>query len=162
MVGPLVGVLSVLMLIGVCALVHGVQILIKSADSASWPSTDGIVKTAEMEGNLGKSRMTSRQSDIRLSSQWKATDRQQNTNGTGQQFKRVGCPRRPEQYRVGRKVKVFYSPTDTADCLLEPGIHPSSWFWALLGGAFTGVPLILMLLALVYGVRVPARRKGKG
>jgi hypothetical protein len=49
-------------------------------------------------------------------------------------------------------VKVSYSPTDPADSVLEPGIHPSSWFLPILGGVFVVVPALMLAAGFLYNV----------
>jgi len=151
----LFGVLSIFLLIGLCASIYGGCLLIKSAQSASWPSTDGIVKTAEM-GSQSDSHGTTYAAELKYDYQVDGKALTGNKIRTVKVSSSSGSDARKDlnKYPVGAKVKVFYSPTDPADCVLEPGIHPSSWLWLGLGSAFVAFPLILILLALVYGVKV--------
>ena len=59
---------------------------------------------------------------------------------------------------MGAKVKVFYSPTDSADSVLEPGVHPSSWFLPLFGCAFIVFPIIMVGVGVLFGKRMVKSR----
>jgi hypothetical protein len=147
------GFFSVIMLIGVCILAYGLHLLIKSANSAGWPSTDGTVKTADIERNSGDNGTT-------YAAEVTYDYRINGTLYTGNKIRMVKISSSStsdaradlNKYPVDKKVKVYYSPADCTDCILEPGIHPSSWFLVILGGVFTGFPLILFVLTLVFGV----------
>jgi hypothetical protein len=123
---------SIFMIFGAVFTICGGYIVLKSRQSMEWPSVDGVVKSAEMGFSSGSHAATVTYNytvngklltgdNIRMMKVYTsdASYAQEDLNN----------------YPVGKKVKVFYSPTDPTDSVLEPGVHPSSWFFLAIGGS---------------------------
>jgi hypothetical protein len=139
----LVGFLALSILVGLGIFVFGGYLLIKSMQSNSWPSTDGIVKSAKMKTEQGDESIT-----YTAEITYEYTVNRKPFTGDKIRMVKVGNSNQSyanqdlQKYPAGTKVTVFYSPGDPADCVLEPGVHPSSWFLPGIGGAFVLFPLI--------------------
>jgi hypothetical protein len=158
---------SVLMVaVGVNNLTKGDRLATKAAESASWPATDGVVKTAEFVEHkqmipVGRRGRSTYQAEL-------AYD--YSVNGkqlTGHQIRLAGDsssfqdgPKEDlKKYPVSANVKVFYSPTDPADSILEPGVAPSKsglLMMRIIGWLLVGFFSLAILFLLRAGCRVPS------
>jgi hypothetical protein len=143
------GFLSIFLVVGLVLLIYGGHLLIKSAQSASWPSAEGVVKTAEMGRHTGdKSTTYSAEVTYEYTVDGKPFTgnkiRMVQVNNSDSSYASEDL----SNYAVGTKVKVYYSPSDSKDCVLEPGVHASSWLLPLMGCAFIGFPMLMMCLVL--------------
>jgi hypothetical protein len=133
-------------MIGAGISIVGGYYLIKSSKSSSWPSTDGVVKTAELKTQLG-GKSTTYGADVSYDYfvGGKPFTGYRIRMVSVESSKKADAQQDLAKYPVGGKVKVFYSPGDPADSVLEPGIQPSSWFLPGVGGAFILISLIGMV-----------------
>jgi hypothetical protein len=102
-----------LLAIAIFAMVHGVK-------AQSWPMTEGTVSV---------SRRVSKSLNFRVDYQ---------ANGRQLSCSRIEYGRNPQardryRYYEGAKVRVFYSPLDPEECVLEPGLSPAMAVEFLLG-----------------------------
>jgi len=145
--------LSLFVVIGAGVLLWGVYVLIRSVESNSWPSVDGVVKTSELGSEDGYA--------AEVTYDYKVNERLFTGNKIRMMKLYGPCDDAQEdllRYPVGAHIKVFYSPADCSDAVLEPGVHPSSWFLPLLGGLFIVGPL-LMMFAVARVNKVAASRR---
>ena len=132
---------------GGCIFIFGLYLLFQAEKSNSWPSAPGIIKTSDVDDSESgcKAKVTF---EYMLN----------NKIFTGNKIRTVELycsnPSYAQEdlkhYPAGAKVKVYFSPTDPADCILEPGIHPSNWFFPLLGCGFIVGPSIMIFLLSLY------------
>lgn len=145
----LFGLPSWMVVVGVGLSIYGGHLLRRSSQSASWPSTDGLIRTAK----VGHCSLTTYAAEVTYD---------YSVNGkllTGDKIRMVNVYHSDmtyaqddlNKYPVGKKVNVFFSPADCADSVLEPGIHPSSWFVLSCGGLFVTLPLLVMTIAYICG-----------
>jgi hypothetical protein len=140
--------LSIFFIVGIVCLAIGGYLAYKSARSSSWPSTDGILKTVATVSSWNSNLSTTYYSP--------EVTYDYMVNGqlfTGNKLRIIELGRsdsaareRIKEYKVGEKVKVFYSPTDFTNSVLEPGMHPSCLFLPSIGLAFIAIPLILFVV----------------
>lgn len=135
-------VLCFFLLIGIAMLAYGIFILIKAALASAWPSTDGTIISAKLEGDEGSFRTN-------VTYDYIVND----VSYTGNKLRMlsVGVPEEYAQedfdkYPVGKKVIVYYSLSDPADAVLEPGICISITLPLLMGIIATAIPSIVIFV----------------
>jgi hypothetical protein len=151
----IIGFLSIFIIIGAIALTYGGYLAIKSAQSASWPSTEGVIKSAEM-----KQRSGNRGSHYSAAIVYEYSVNGEKFTGEKKRIVEVGGSNASshdaaqadlKKYAVGTKVKVFHSPADTTDAVLEPGLNAGCWFLPLFGTAFILLPSLMMVAVFFAG-----------
>jgi Protein of unknown function (DUF3592) len=126
----------VFILVGVTVMGAGVWTLIKSIRTEHWPVTDAVIQSAHQESHSGD-HGTTYSAEVTYTYQVSAA------NYTGRKIS-IGAMSSSSQYAqkildrypVGKKVAVYYSPTDPAEAVLETGIHGGTWICLGVGTAF--------------------------
>ena len=135
---------------GTVMLIYGGYMLHKSAQSSSWPSVDGVIRSVNIERQMSSSGDHGPSTTYAAGVTYDYAFDGKTFSGNRIRMVKVfssdqSCAMEDERrYPVGKQVKVFYSPSDPADSVLEPGVHPSSWFLPILGAAFVVVPAMVM------------------
>jgi hypothetical protein len=130
---PRLVIFLLLLVIGIFIVVREGHLLLKSSQSDSWLSTDGIVKTAEIKQWRAGLRKGRPQYRTVVTYDYSVDGRALTGNTLRLERDTSSYPFSAEadlrKYAVGTKVKVFYSPTDPSDSVIEPGM--SHWNWLL-------------------------------
>jgi len=153
-----------LVLMGTAILIYGGYMLHKSAQSSSWPSVDGVIRTVKIEEQTSNSGDHGPSTTYAAGVTYDYAFDGKTFSGNRIRMVRVFSSDQSyamedeRRYPVGKTVKVFYSPTDPADSVLEPGVHPSSWFLPIVGAAFIVIPALMMSIAFATNVFRKQRR----
>lgn len=154
-------------LLGLIAMLFGLQGIYKAHASKSWPSTTGQVTVSKLEKRYKDGHM--QEQERQFSSERRRREIDRNTtfmakihysysvNSQDYEGQRVSfggvstnnpkdAQRVLKRYPRGKEVKVYYHPQNPKDSLLEPGITGSAFFLPGLGGLFMGVGLFIGLL----------------
>jgi hypothetical protein len=109
----------------------------KSMQSNSWLAADGIIKTAALNAKPAQKRVYySAKITYEYSVEGKRLIGDQIRMVNVETSNPSNCEQDLDKYPVGAKIRVYYSPTDPSDCVLEPGVQTDSWGLAGMGGAF--------------------------
>jgi len=139
--------------VGIIGLGIGSENVWHSLKCESWPHTDGVIRTANIE------RETSRRYHASISYNYEV-DHVPYTSTRIAFEVYVGDKDRAQnladRYSVGQRVQVFYSPTHPEDAVLEPGIFGGTWTELGVGGGFFTIGGVL----LVTGRKRPNSRLG--
>jgi hypothetical protein len=151
------GFFSIFFVVGIGILIYGGYLFIKAAQSCSWPSTDGVIKTSREL--CGGRRGNSYSAEIT----YEYFVNENRFTGNKKQIIEVGGIRSGaeaylEKYPVGKNVKVYYSPADSTNSVLEPGLHLSCLFLPFIGCTLIAIPSIIYLLPLFIGRRSREQR----
>jgi hypothetical protein len=148
---PIRTFLSFFILIGAAAACAGLWMVIQSIRSEHWPTTNGVVVSAEIKShtnlhthNAGGSS-TSYTPVITCVFHLADLTYTNNRLAFGQLSSSAANAQEViNRYPVGKTVPVFYSPGNPAESVLEPGIHGGTHLCFGLGAAFILVPSLIM------------------
>ena len=124
------------MLIGVALVGLGVWTLIKSLRTERWPVTDGVIQSAEQKTHSGHDGATY-SAAVTYTYRVAGVSYEGSKISIGQMSSSADYARRIlSRYPVGKKVPVYYSPTNPTEAVLETGIHGGTWICFGVGTAF--------------------------
>ncbi len=133
--------------VGSVALFEGFRELGRAVDSEEWPQVPGeIEETGVVTDPTGRS--VAYAPEVRY--HFRVGDRQYVSDriafgGTVSVSFRSWAEGIVERYRKSKSVTVRFCPTDPDLCVLEPGVHWSSWFILLVGAVFLAFGLSALL-----------------
>jgi len=124
--------------IGLASAGAGVWMLAKSLRSEHWPSTSGIVRSAEMKSHSGNHGSRTWSAEVTYTYQVAGTDYTGDKVSIGAMSSSSESARGIlNRYPAGKNVSVHYSPGDPSEAVLETGIHGGTWICLGVGTAFT-------------------------
>ena len=134
-----VAISSIFVVIGIVIMALGGKSLLKASSSESWPTTDAVVKSAELESYYDReSRNTTYGAEVTYEY---VVDGNQFI-GDQVKFGKVasdyeGANYYLNKYPKGKNILTHYNAEDPSESILEPGIHRSTWFKPIFGFVFT-------------------------
>ncbi len=142
---------GILMIVGVGIIVAGVLGLQKAQDSADWPEVSGRILSSSVDSRMKsgsinqkpkkrnrKRRLYFPKIRYEYSVKGKTYTGTRISYGDSESENQARARRISNQYSAGKEVRVFYSPSDPQECLLEPGVKGQTWFLPLFGILFCG------------------------
>jgi hypothetical protein len=130
--------LSIFLLVGLLAIGFGCWNLWRSLRCASWPTTAGVVVSAQMKSHQGNKGSTTYSAEIGYHYAVAGLNFTGDRLAFGAMSASSGYAQNIlSRYPVGQKVTVHYSPDDPHIAVLETGIHGGTWICFGLGTAFT-------------------------
>jgi hypothetical protein len=122
-----------LLVVGLVLVIREGHLLLKSSQSDTWLSTDGVIKSAEKQEWLNATVRHRLSYRAAVTYDYVVDHKTLTGNRIRLERDASSFPFAAEEYlkkyRVGTPVKVFYSATDPSDSVLEPGV--SAWNWLL-------------------------------
>jgi len=109
----------------------------RSVRSESWPTTEGVIESAEMKSHSGGEDGTTYSAEVAYSYRVAGENYEGEKVSIGQMSSSSGYARGIlNHYPVGKKVSVHYAPGDPSEAVLETGIHGGTWICLAVGTAF--------------------------
>lgn len=125
------------MLVGVIAIVCGAWNLFRGLRCEHWPTTEGVIKTAEMEYHSGSDDGGTYSASIYYNYQVAGTNYTSTQVAFGEtQSSEAHAQAILNRFTSGQKVSVHYAPDNPELAVLETGIHSATWIWFLVGTVF--------------------------
>jgi Protein of unknown function (DUF3592) len=134
-------------LMGVGAIGAGGWILVQGLRCEFWPTTDGVIQTAEMNYHSGNHGGVTYSADVTYKYQVAGVNYTGTRLAFGQMSSSSEYARRIlDRYPVGQKVSVHYSPGKPEQAVLETGIHGGTWLCLGVGTVFVLAGVMAMQL----------------
>lgn len=149
------GVLFVFGLVGAGLSYWGWTILQDARASSSWPTSEGVVTSSEVDHSTDAEGGDSYSPEIDYQYQ---VDGQSLTNnqikfGENSYNSRRTAEEIAANYPVGRQVIVYYDPEQPDKAVLEPGVSSGSYIVLSIGVVFILVALLVAPLTLIFNRR---------
>jgi hypothetical protein len=141
--------------LGFIALLLGIQDVLAARNSLSWPTTQGRVKESFISPYVGKRNRGYLQAIVRYEYTVGAERHESRRIYFGQPYSKNAAQLREliAPYPVGASVRVYYSPANPAEAVLQPGLHGSVFEYPLLvSGA------VMVIVATIVGLVARSKR----
>lgn len=151
-------------LVGVGSTWLGVDTTLRARASATWPSVDGSVLNASIDR---ESRRSGSGSSSTTSPIWRPiVSYEYAVDGTRHEGQRisygeyatgeiVAAEEVVKRYPLGAVVRVYYSPDDPRQAVLEPGVVGIPWFFIAIGLVFSVIGVLLVVVMPRLVARAP-------
>lgn len=145
---------SGLIAIGALAAYGAARMRIKVGQSHKWPTVPGEIVSSELEHKSGRhdgKRITTYAAGIRYAYEvdGKAYESDQiQLGGSSETSEPEEFERMVKRYPEGKRVKVYYDPTDPATATLEPGELGGIFNMAMVAGGFILVGSVIIALTI--------------
>lgn len=125
----------------------GVNLAFQSILCTSWPTTEGIIRTAQMGRHRGNKGGTTYSADVSYNYSVGGSRYTGTKVAFGMMSSSSGYAQGVlNRYPVGANVPVHYSPDNPATAVLETGIHGGTWICFGVGSIFALVGVMLLQL----------------
>lgn len=122
----------IFMAVGGGLLYTGINSVMEARASSSWPSVQGRIVSASVGEHKGtkSKRKTTYHADVRYDYQvnGQTYDSKRISFGEYSSRDRSHAEEELKKYPVGKQLPVYYSPTNPASSVLEPGLSTQTWF----------------------------------
>ncbi len=133
--------------LGVVIIGAGINLAFQSIRCKDWPTTQGIIRTAEMGRHRGNKGGTTYSANVSYD---------YSVGGSRYTGKKVAFGMMSasssyargilERYPIGAKVPVYYSPDNPETAVLETGVHGGTWICFGVGSVFVLVGVMFLQL----------------
>lgn len=134
--------------IGVAILTLGVSTLLRSADTANWPTTNGVVINSTYEKQVAGSNNHYPDGYIywpRVTYEYEVSGRTYSSSriSTADWSMSYGAVQQVlSQYTIGTKIKAHYDPNDPNEAVLQTSVGTNTYIPTILGLGFTIIGVV--------------------
>lgn len=131
----------IILFLGVCIVLVGIQTLIKAQESVSWPTVEGVVVSSSVYDSKDRNDSSSKSVyHAAVNYEFIVNETLYRSNVVA--FGDYGSADASHandivwRYQTGENVTVYYQHNDPEECLLEPGLTAQSFFILIFGLVF--------------------------